>query len=1338
MPDKKVLVGVYDGSGRGSHTTWVTGDTLVDPDGNPIGGGGGNTLGGAYNQGGVGAGRTIAVASGLPVLLNGAGTEALRIDDGLKLEFGDPIVGAEVHYTTGTFFMKTTDGNFIPMVVSTGSRIAGTADITIRTGDATSGVVGDVVLKTGATSGGTRGVVHVEGTRLEIDAHTHNGGMRIPTYTTPGSPSVVTGTSDGDVVVNTGDDTLYFRSSGAWWSAGGGGGGVSDLQGAYTGGNSMTLTNATTPVVVTYTGANAPGFRCANSGGGDEIRSEWGATFTDQEHGYVVWDQTFNGLHVKTSDSAANQSREIRLETGLPAAGQHSGTLQLLTGDTSGAGISGDIALTAGTAASAVNRGTIKLNGANIELTPADVGVGVGVTAGVLVEKLEVDGAIKLGDATTPASTANGTIRWSGADLEGRKGAAWVSLTAGAGGGVSDLQGAYSGGNAVVLANDTTPIYLTANPIYHPAPGVRFGTGVVAQWGEALVDYAAGFYGEVKWDSISSEMIIQSGDTNTSSSKTVTVQSGAPAAGSASGEAHVYTNPVSGAGASGMIELLTGSAASSLLQGKIRLCSSDIELDPQNKGVGIGVFSPSINEKLEVAGAIVLGNAAAPASTANGTIRYSGSDLEGRIGGSWVSLSAGAGGGVSLDQAYNFGGPGSGRTITVNSGALQLNGIGPMLEVQTGGIAYFGAAATVRGALQYTSGVFYIETDTGGTTSSPIEVRTGGGGAASGTVKVQSGPATGSSGDVSILSGDVGSGTSGLLVLKTGNATSGASGTVKVQAGTGSSASGGIELYVGGSGVSAARGDILERGRAHVVAPELTTTAGGFHLFRDATPTNPTFSYSITAPELLNVGGAIQLDNVAPTQVATPQLGTLSFSTVGGGGTPDFWAYQNGTWKSMTSGVTNLQGAYDGAPGILIGGGGPVSITTSSGESALQLIGAAGSVTGLDVSSNYTTGFSCNSNMFLGPNLTMAFGSATTGASIGYSVGDLRIIGLSDGANSSLISLETASTSINSGSIVLTTGNGNNNTGQITLVTGDSSANFCGDINLWAGGVAHSNKGDINLRGDQVNLIAEVEVVLDAYSSVANGGRITLGPDSENRRIAWGANVPAGAGHGNGTLAIVNGTQTTTCMWLNTNTAAAPSWWSFVHRVSNSGAFAQVLKNPVTGHLEGRTIQGGTGITVNQNADDIEIVNDNPTPYLPPAPVCGEMYITSGGPTLGLTTSWQQVTGMVGGVTSGVNFGSNVLEVSENGIYEINISLSGYYAGGNADNFEITIAINGTPYRPSSAEHTTSTPTIAKCVATPMLASLSAGQIVELLIRSATTTVTLSVQEADVMIHMIR
>lgn len=66
-----------------------------------------------------------------------------------------------------------------------------------------------------------------------------------------------------------------------------------------------------------------------------------------------------------------------------------------------------------------------------------NVDVGIGVPNPV--EDLEVAGAVRIGNAT---GAADGTVRWTGTDFEGRKGGRWVSLT---------KQGDSPGGSAVYI-----------------------------------------------------------------------------------------------------------------------------------------------------------------------------------------------------------------------------------------------------------------------------------------------------------------------------------------------------------------------------------------------------------------------------------------------------------------------------------------------------------------------------------------------------------------------------------------------------------------------------------------------------------------------------------------------------------------------------------------------------------------------------------------------------------------------------------------------------------------------------------------------------------------------
>jgi len=98
---------------------------------------------------------------------------------------------------------------------------------------------------------------------------------------------------------------------------------------------------------------------------------------------------------------------------------------------------------------------------------------------------------------------------------------------------------------------------------------------------------------------------------------------------------------------------------------------------------GVGVGWPWPTEMLHVEGAVRLGTTT---NSNAGTIRWTGSDFEGYDGAAWQSLTPSAGGGNTLDGAYDEGGPGVGRTIDVDSGSVILdateNGSNPGLLIR--------------------------------------------------------------------------------------------------------------------------------------------------------------------------------------------------------------------------------------------------------------------------------------------------------------------------------------------------------------------------------------------------------------------------------------------------------------------------------------------------------------------------------------------------------------------------------------------------------------------------------------------------------------------------------
>jgi hypothetical protein len=106
---------------------------------------------------------------------------------------------------------------------------------------------------------------------------------------------------------------------------------------------------------------------------------------------------------------------------------------------------------------------------------------------------------------------------------------------------------------------------------------------------------------------------------------------------------------VTGSGVSGYIAFWTGS---SVLSGE-----SNLYWDESSNRLGIGNSSP--NESIDTSGAIKIGDAA---GTGDGTIRWTGSDFEGRKSGSWISLTAsstspsGSDGQVQYNNGGSFGG----------------------------------------------------------------------------------------------------------------------------------------------------------------------------------------------------------------------------------------------------------------------------------------------------------------------------------------------------------------------------------------------------------------------------------------------------------------------------------------------------------------------------------------------------------------------------------------------------------------------------------------------------------------------------------------------------------
>lgn len=250
---------------------------------------------------------------------------------------------------------------------------------------------------------------------------------------------------------------------------------------------------------------------------------------------------------------------------------------------------------------------------------------------GSLHEKFNVDGAIYLNNIV-PVGALDGTISYSNIggslDFWGRKAGAWVALTSVGGG--ADADWTVSGADLIQI----------------PAGNVSLGAGAAP--GEKIH-----INGAIRLNSV-----VPVGAVNGTISY------------SAVGGALDFWGRKAGAWVS-----LTASGAS---DGDWNIVGIDLVSVPIGN-VGIGAAVPT--EKMHINGAILLNNIV-PSAATDGTISYSaiggGLDFWGRKAGAWVSMTSVGGGGNTLGAAYNQGGFGAGRIITVVAAApVKIDGITP-------------------------------------------------------------------------------------------------------------------------------------------------------------------------------------------------------------------------------------------------------------------------------------------------------------------------------------------------------------------------------------------------------------------------------------------------------------------------------------------------------------------------------------------------------------------------------------------------------------------------------------------------------------------------------------
>ncbi len=135
----------------------------------------------------------------------------------------------------------------------------------------------------------------------------------------------------------------------------------------------------------------------------------------------------------------------------------------------------------------------------------------------------------------------------------------------------------------------------------------------------------------------------------------------------------------------------------------MQLSNSGNDMTTTNTG-NFGIGQPVPTQRLDVAGAIRIADVTSAPN--DGTIRYNGTDFEGRTGGNWVSLTAQGGGGGGGQWTTN-----GANIINNNTGNVGIGAANPVAKLEVSGPIRVGSFAggnypQTAGMMRFQSGIF--------------------------------------------------------------------------------------------------------------------------------------------------------------------------------------------------------------------------------------------------------------------------------------------------------------------------------------------------------------------------------------------------------------------------------------------------------------------------------------------------------------------------------------------------------------------------------------------------------------------------------------------------------